>query len=1034
MKTNKYRRIATLLAFFMASIFSVSYAQTVEFEEDENIRSVIEHIFEHLDKERVPTGFLSDYATDIVDLSQYDGVQLVDSNYVSAEILNCILRSIRSANVTAVSPFPKVSSIFEYYSASAEKVSDIHSTNVCLAAFQYNYLPEDAVEAGKIEYTGGQVYDKFSSDGSWVNPYESAYLLAFSPLDNYLSSGRVTFRFPSGCILTNLGISSIEFDSGTGNGFETVLAGGSATVVYSEGIYDLAIRVTLRGGQVLTGHSKISVVDYRPPISLSNESALVSEHEFSYGSKPVKATVTLKRQVLGSVTKPFIIVEGFDPDLDSDYNLNNSCYLIYSDDSLSVTQPTLYSYMADKDLVCVDWQNSEASIEENGELLIQIINWVNSLKTGDEPNVVMGESMGGLVARYALRTMEISGTPHQTAIYISYDSPHQGVNIPIGAQYLAAYLYDFASNYKLVTKWVGKSLSGRLFNKPITDLLPLLDKYIYNPNTSANQMMCSHIDKSFNLSNTDHINWQNKLNRLGLPKGDAGQYITNVAFSNGSPDLYPYWSNALVNFNFTVESKWLVDLLGGTLFTDFILPFFPNAFSEIGFRTLLRLPGKYRIDVLINAASHRSKGQKDIAKFKVQFTKKLLWCIPVKIDLISYSNDAPSSVIPLDNKKGSFYSMSYHGGQSHNSLSEEDNEDIPTIGKYNYTYNIVDTFMFVPTSSALDIQATNESVYNNSSYYNNSGIIADSPFHYCYVAGRYGPNAHVAIDDSFYSKLISISNNADIEIVGDEYPHNGSTYTLSAYVKGPVTWSVDKDWARIDSNGRVSMTGQYGGTLTITASWTDDGVTHTKNKTVFLGIPKYALQEKFAWIPNQTMAMEIHDVRVSAVSSDVYFMKNAKEVKYEWGYRLATSKDITWTESDHYNFSMSSGGVFVYIYLKVKLRYFESETYSMRFIPTPKPSGPIELKSGVSVNTVSNGTNDSNVPVIYLIVNDNGSIVVTDDSGKIISEEDTHSIISSEKIKNEMNKVKPYGESAYSQSKIRLNGKDYMVRVINKNF
>lgn len=1034
MKTNKYRRIATLLAFFMASIFSVSYAQTVEFEEDENIRSVIEHIFEHLDKERVPTGFLSDYATDIVDLSQYDGVQLVDSNYVSAEILNCILRSIRSANVTATSPFPKVSSIFEYYSATAEKVSDIHSTNVCLAAFQYNYLPEDAVEAGKIEYTGGQVYDKFSSDGSWVNPYESAYLLAFSPLDNYLSSGRVTFRFPSGCILTNLDISSIEFDSGTGNGFEAVMAGGSATAVYSEGIYDLTIRITLRDGQELTGHSKISVVDYRPPISLSNESALVSEHEFSYGSRPVRATVTLKRQVLGSVTKPFIIVNGFNPKelFKDEDDPNRSIYKKYERAIGKSSYTNLTSYMVDKDLVCVDWENNEASIEENGELLIQIINWVNSIKNGDEPNVVMGESMGGLVARYALRTMEISGTSHQTAIYISYDSPHQGVNVPIGAQYLAAYARDFASRYKFVMKWIAASPIGTIEGKPIADYLSLLDKYIYSAGTSANQMMCSHIDKSFNLSNTDHINWQNKLNRLGLPKGDAGQYITNVAFSNGSPDLYPYWSNALLNFNFTAESKWLVDLLGGTLFTDLILPFFPSAFSEIGFRTLLRIPGKYRIDVLINADSHRSKGQKDIAKFKIQFTKKLLWCIPLKIDLVSYANNAPSSVIPLDNKPGSLYT--YNKSKIDSLLSSNPSGDVPTIGKYYYSHSLVDSIMFVPTSSALDIEATKESVYNNSSYYHNSGIVADSPFHYCYVAGRYGPNAHVAIDDSFYSKLISISNNADIEIVGDEYPHNGSTYSLSAYVKGPVTWSVDKDWARIDSNGRVSMTGQYGGTLTITASWTDDGVTHTKNKTVFLGIPKYALQEKFAWLPNQTTAMERHDVLVSAVSSDAYFMKNAKEVRYEWGYRLATSKDITWTESDRYNFSMSSGGVFVYIYLKVKLRYFESETYSMRFIPTPKPSGPIELKSGVSVNTVSNGTNDSNIPVIYLIVNDNGNIVVTDDSGKIISEEDIHNFISSEKVREELNKVKPYGESAYSQSMIRLNGEDYIVRVINKNF
>ena len=59
--------------------------------------------------------------------------------------------------------------------------------------------------------------------------------------------------------------------------------------------------------------------------------------------------------------------------------------------------------------------NSEADIRDNARLLIKIIDWVNAEKItagSEEPNIVLGESMGGLVARYALRTMELEGRPH----------------------------------------------------------------------------------------------------------------------------------------------------------------------------------------------------------------------------------------------------------------------------------------------------------------------------------------------------------------------------------------------------------------------------------------------------------------------------------------------------------------------------------------------------------------------------------------------------------------------------------------------
>ncbi len=58
-----------------------------------------------------------------------------------------------------------------------------------------------------------------------------------------------------------------------------------------------------------------------------------------------------------------------------------------------------------------------------------------------EQLVIMGPSMGGQVSRYALAYMEkefaATGLPewnHNTRLWVSVDSPHQGANIPMGGQ------------------------------------------------------------------------------------------------------------------------------------------------------------------------------------------------------------------------------------------------------------------------------------------------------------------------------------------------------------------------------------------------------------------------------------------------------------------------------------------------------------------------------------------------------------------------------------------------------------------------
>ena len=89
-----------LILLFLITRFSISFAQTnVNVSSLSEIRAGLDNMFSTLDKTKVPTGYLLDYAIDLVDFGNYSG-QLVDSNYVDNACYADMLYSINSAKIT----------------------------------------------------------------------------------------------------------------------------------------------------------------------------------------------------------------------------------------------------------------------------------------------------------------------------------------------------------------------------------------------------------------------------------------------------------------------------------------------------------------------------------------------------------------------------------------------------------------------------------------------------------------------------------------------------------------------------------------------------------------------------------------------------------------------------------------------------------------------------------------------------------------------------------------------------------------------
>ncbi len=154
------------------------------------------------------------------------------------------------------------------------------------------------------------------------------------------------------------------------------------------------------------------------------------------------------------IRKPILIVEGFDPLNDRNF------YITQHNIDIGKTDRHLYNVANDEgiadymraqgfDVLILNFEDGGADIITNAMTTVEAINYINANKIYNNELMVMGPSMGALIARYALTYMEDNNMEHYTKLYFSFDGPHQGANITLGLQHLA----NFATNTVLINNW-----------------------------------------------------------------------------------------------------------------------------------------------------------------------------------------------------------------------------------------------------------------------------------------------------------------------------------------------------------------------------------------------------------------------------------------------------------------------------------------------------------------------------------------------------------------------------------------------------
>jgi len=407
--------------------------------------------------------------------------------------------------------------------------------------------------------------------------YTETTAFVVSPLSASATGfGGLTFRFNNEFYFENTGDSLIQLlvDFDDGLGLRPVSMNSTVFVSYIYNGQKTLQFVAIIGGETYTAYATIDYTDHSftqySPSSLTPHSGwtdIYDETIWSQISLPnpyTGGTFPLDTGLVRiyyanpdmQLRKPILLVDGFDPDNKRKFEEHNEgddsiWQLLYyknrngSWKNFGRYLLELYKY----DLVFLDFPDGAGYIEKNAMICIEVINELNSRLVPDENGhkhklVIVGPSMGGQITRYALTYMEQNPGPltnygdHNCRLWISFDSPHQGANISIGAQAFMKYFSSISSG--------------------------AADGYEQICSPAAKQMLLHHREVNGSAAHSYHHIYYNGLRNLNPATDGYPQNLRKIAIANGSLNntsngnpgntvfhgslIYPlYWVNDLID-------------------------------------------------------------------------------------------------------------------------------------------------------------------------------------------------------------------------------------------------------------------------------------------------------------------------------------------------------------------------------------------------------------------------------------------------------------------------------------------------------
>ncbi len=417
----------------------------------------IDSLYTNIDKSQITTGLLYDRVIPMTSLHTFNSLY-PDTSY-GAHFTQAWHELFSSAynNSNLLTPDNLSNKIDEYLNNDLLPIG--------LLNYSFNTIDTLAIEKNLFYTQGYFLYDVPQRSQS---PYIQRNVLITSVLADTISFRQsYIIKLPTDLLLTNNteGIQNIQADFNNGQGLQTINVGEEKIINYfSPGEKNIKFIITMQGGQQKTTYSRVYLKSTDMLAMRSMFGDMEKKHSFSieadipfqgyeenrgfYG----RADITIYYHTNKSdtkINKPVLVIDGFDPE---SKRKEDEIYDLLIGENVNTPLP---KSLREKgyDIILVDFPNYTIDgvnidggsdyIQRNAFTLIKLINNINdSLRNygSSEKLVVLGPSMGGLISRYALAYMEKHNMNHNTRLWVSFDSPHLGANISIGAQWMLEYL------------------------------------------------------------------------------------------------------------------------------------------------------------------------------------------------------------------------------------------------------------------------------------------------------------------------------------------------------------------------------------------------------------------------------------------------------------------------------------------------------------------------------------------------------------------------------------------------------------------
>lgn len=529
-KINTRKQLSVRNVFLAATFFITGFVQA---QTEQTYTEKFDSIFVNISHAQATTGILYDRVVPFSNLTNYNSntnSSVDTSNY--SHFIQSYSELYRAAFINSARLPHTIDSFKE------QAYNNTKSNKADIGILHYNFNIMDSV-VGKAILTvdnNGLVIENQSlplATGTSLYLQNTAFVAAPLSYEVFGTTG-ITFSFNNSFNFDNTGaaLTLLRVDFGDGQGFRTVSMGNSVLVSYTlDGEKTLHFIAKYSNGQTFNAYSNINYSSI--PISAKSSNwadttgfditAKIAFTNYYSGQAPSGSAIGDARIYYSNPDKilrrPVLIVDGFDPENKRKFETNSggerSLWEMLNYEENGQTKHIGLQLLAKGyDLVMLDLPDGGGYIERNAMVCIETINEINRRLASNgskEEIVVVGPSMGGQVTRYALAYMEKNPNintnygKHNCRLWISFDSPHQGANISLGAQ---EFFHFFG--------FEGEQESAKtVYNNVINSV-------------AARQMLKKHREPS---AGPVYNTYYNNINAIGYPNN-----LRKIAISNGSLD------------------------------------------------------------------------------------------------------------------------------------------------------------------------------------------------------------------------------------------------------------------------------------------------------------------------------------------------------------------------------------------------------------------------------------------------------------------------------------------------------------------